>query len=209
MFNSELAETIGLTEKEMEFLKIDDTPEEFQKRMIRDFPYDFEEDGVEHFGSFRYALRKGKAHCFTGAMLGAAYIYLNNLGSPLVLRIEARDMAHHLAIYWKGGKIGCLGASRHIGLTGKPPHFTSYRDLVISYYPDYYNDITNDPADLTMRGYAGPMDLTIFGHGWLVAEDSLTDIVDYFDRLPQIKLFLEKPELYAEFRKQGDFYFID
>ncbi|MBI2857428.1 MAG: hypothetical protein HYX95_03825, partial [Chloroflexi bacterium] len=148
------------------------------------------------------------AHCFSGAMLGAAFIYLNDLGPPLVLRIEARDMAHHLAVYWRGGKIGSLGSSRHPELTGKPPRFSSYSDLVLSYYPDYYNDVTNDPTDLTMRGYAGPVDLTIFGRRWLVAEDSLTEIVDYFDRLPHIKLFPGKPEMYAEFPKKGEFYFL-
>lgn len=207
-FNFELAGVIGLTQKEKEFLHMDSSPEEFQKRLLRDFPYDFEEDGVEHFGSFRFALRRGKAHCFTGAMLGAACIYLNDLGPPLVLRIDAVDMAHHLAVYWKGGKIGSIGASRHAELTGKPPLFTSYKDLVMSYYPDYYNDITNDPSDLTMRGYAGPVDLSIFGRSWLTAEESLTDIVDYFDMLPHIRLFPEKPDIYAEFKKQGDFYFI-
>ncbi len=208
MFNSKLAGSIGLTETEKQFLREDSTPGEFQKRLVRDFPYDFEEDGVEHFGSFRFALRKGQAHCFTGAMLGAAYIYLNDLGPPLVLRIEARDMAHHLAVFWRDGKIGSLGSSRHAELTGKPPLFTSYRDLVMSYYPDYYNDVTNDPSDLTMRGFGGPVDLSIFGPGWLVSEDSLTGIVEYFDRLPQIKLFPGKPDMYAEFQKQGDFYFL-
>lgn len=209
MFNSELAENTGLTEAEKEFLKLDSTPGDFQKRMVRDFPYDFEEDGIEHFGSFRYTLRRGKAHCFTGAMLGAAYIYLNGLGRPLVVRIDAADMAHHFAIYWRNGKAGSIGSSRHIELTGKPPQFGSYEDLIVSYYPDYYNDITNDPADLTMRGYTGPVDLTIFGHSWLVAENSLTEIVEYFDKMPHIKLFPDRPELYAQFQKHGNFYFVE
>lgn len=209
MFNSELAETTGLTEAEKEFLRLDDYPEEFQKRMVRDFPYDFEEDVEEHFGSFRYTLKRGKAHCFTGAMLGAAFIYLNDLGPPLVLRIEARDMAHHFAIYWRDGKVGSIGSSRHIELTGKAPHFTSYRDLVMSYYPDYYNDITNDPSDLTMRGFAGPVDLSIFGYRWLVSEDNLIEIVQYFDKMPHIKLFPDKPEMYAPFQKHGDLYFVE
>ncbi len=208
MLDRKLCEQVGLTESEISVLELSRTPEEFQQFINENFPYDYEEDGIDNYQSFRTVLKEKKAHCWAGMVMGAAYIFLNNLGPPLIMRIEASDMPHQLAVYWKDGKVGSLGASRHTELTGKSPRFNSYRDLVMSYYPHYYNDITNDKNDLTMRGIGGPIDLRMFGTEWLTADRDLTEIVDYLDGVPYSMLFPNKPELYKDFKTVGKFYFL-
>jgi hypothetical protein len=84
-----------------------------------------------------------------------------------VLLEATRDFDHNLIVYRRAGLWGSVSQSRHEELRGKPPTFASLRELVLSYYPDYFSDWTHDRNDLTLRGFSPPIDLRAFGPGWV------------------------------------------
>jgi hypothetical protein len=195
MLNLALAKEIGMTQEEIDILACHRTPEEFQE-FLKQFPYNMQDYDKETYWSFRKALREGKFDCFSGAMTGAAYILMNNLGPPLIVCIEAMDVDHNLAAYWRDGKVGSIAASRDPNLTGKPPQFKSYTELAMSYYPFYYNEFTQDKSDISMRGLSMPIDLRVFGYRWITAEENMDEIEKYLYEITYTMLFPGKPGIY-------------
>ena len=138
-----------------------DTP-----RKIQDFL-----DGVvyepEYFNrSPLRVLREGRGHCLDGALF-AAYA-LSRLGdSPLVVDLVQEpglDDDHVLAIFRRNGRLGALGKSNFTGLRYREPVYASVRELVMSYFEDYFN--VNGVR--TLRGYTAPIDLHRFDRlSWL------------------------------------------
>jgi hypothetical protein len=138
-----------------------DTP-----RRIQDFL-----DGVvyepEYFNrSPLRVLREGRGHCLDGALF-AAYA-LSRLGDPpLVVDLVQEpglDDDHVLAIFRRNGRLGALGKSNFTGLRYREPVYASVRELVMSYFEDYFNM----NGIRTLRGYTAPIDLRRFDRlNWL------------------------------------------
>ena len=85
-------------------------------------------------------LRERIAHCFDGAMFAAAALRL--LGyPPLILDIvpSGRDDDHLLALYKRDGHWGAVAESNFVGLRFREPIYRSLRELVLSYFEQYYN----------------------------------------------------------------------
>jgi hypothetical protein len=83
-------------------------------------------------------LREKVAHCFDGALFGAAA--LRRLGhQPLVLYMiaTARDDDHLLAIYKRDGYWGAVAKSNFVGLRFREPVYRTLRELVMSYFESY------------------------------------------------------------------------
>ena len=125
-----------LTAFEREQLAALDTP-----RKIQDFL-----DGVvyepEYFNrSPLRVLRECRGHCLDGALF-AAYT-LSRLGDPpLVVDLMQEpglDDDHVLAIFRRNGRLGALAKSNFTGLRYREPVYASVRELVMSYFEDYFN----------------------------------------------------------------------
>ncbi|HOY67764.1 MAG TPA: hypothetical protein PLP29_12820 [Candidatus Ozemobacteraceae bacterium] len=131
------------------------------------------------YRSPRSVLRDRKAHCFDGAMFAAAA--LRRLGyRPLVLDMLAeRDDDHLLALFKEDNCWGSIAKSNFVGLRYRDPIFRSLRELVMSYFEDFYNI----EGEKTLRGYTVPLDLSRFDRlDWMMQDEALDAVADALDR---------------------------
>lgn len=164
------------TKAELEVLRELDSPEAIQAYLDA-LPYN---DEVT-CRSPRRVLRDGRAHCMEGALFAAAA--LEQLGQPPVLvdlRAE-RDDDHIITLFRRGGLLGALAKSNFTGLRYRSPVHRTLRELVLSYFEDYFNS----DGELTLRGYTRPLDLRTARFGqWRTREDEMDDIGEHMDTLP-------------------------
>lgn len=139
----------------------------------------------------RRVLSDRKAHCFEGAMLAAAA--LEALGHPptLVDMRAVRDDAHVIALFRRHGRLGAIGKSNFSGLRYREPVYRTLRELVMSYFDDYFNS----GGERTLRSYSVPLRLTDRVHrGWRTAAEDLDPIGDHLDRLHHYRLMTPRME---------------
>ena len=104
-------------------------------------------------------LREHVAHCFDGALFAAAV--LRFLGDPpLILNMIANneDDDHLLALYKRDGYWGSIAKSNFAGLRFREPIYRNLRDLVMSYFEQFYNV----ERKKTLRSYTVPLHLKAF-----------------------------------------------
>jgi hypothetical protein len=131
-------------------------------------------------------LRDGKAHCFDGAVFGAAM--LRRIGYPaLILDMlsNGRDDEHLLALFKAEGAWGAVAKSNFVGLRFREPVYRTVRELAMSYFEQYYNL----EREKTLRGYTGPLALERFDHlDWLTEDGPLDLIARRTDEMRRIDL---------------------
>jgi hypothetical protein len=125
-------------------------------------------------------LRERIGHCFDGALFAAAA--LRRIGyPPLILEIipNAHDDDHLLAVFKFRGHWGAVGQSNFSNLRYRDPVFRSLRELVMSYFPFYFN-VT---GEITMLGYRTPINFSIYDKlGWMTSDANLEFVADDMDR---------------------------
>lgn len=127
----------------------------------------------------RSVIRDRKAHCFDGALFAAAA--LRRLGyTPCVLDMLAeRDDDHLLALFKEDGCWGAIAKSNFVGLRFREPIYKTLRELVMSYFEDFYNI----EGEKTLRGYTLPLDLSRFDTiDWMIQDEGLDEIATALDR---------------------------
>jgi hypothetical protein len=138
-------------------------------------------------------LRDRKAHCFDGALFGAAA--LRCIGyPPLILDMlpNDRDDDHLLALYKRDGFWGAVAKSNFAGLRFREPIYRSLRELTLSYFEQYYNV----KREKTLRGYTAPLNLKAFDKlDWMTSNDHLDDIAQRLDEIR--KMMLITPDMVA------------
>lgn len=179
------------TAEELEAIRTYNSPEKVQQ-FLNQLPYNFEEKGKTS-RSFRGVLKHGTAHCLEGVVTAAAILSQHGY-PPLIICIEASDIDHNIFVYWQGGNVGSVAKSRQVELLGRPPIYRNYRDLVMSYYSDYYNWFTQDRKDITMRGWA-VLDLRTFSQNWITGE-SIEFIEEYLYAVPYKRIFPEEKDIF-------------
>ncbi|NLP12377.1 hypothetical protein GX408_18400 [bacterium] len=126
-----------------------------------------------------------KAHCFDGALFAAAA--LRRLGfPPLIIDLLAhRDDDHLLALYRVNGCWGAVAKSNFVGLRFREPIHRSLRELVLTYFPSYYNMA----YEKSLRGYTTPLQLERFDHlDWMRSDAHLEQLSDELDLLRSYSL---------------------
>ncbi len=118
-------------------------------------------------------VREGLAHCFEAAVFGAAA--LRQIGyRPLIVNLfpePGTDDEHLLAIYGERCAWGAVAKSNYAGLRYREPIHRSLRELVVSYFEQYYNLA----KDKTLRSYSRPLNLASFDrYDWLAQDDTMT-----------------------------------
>ena len=125
-------------------------------------------------------LRDRKAHCFDGALFAA--MALRRIGHPpLILELipNARDDDHILALYKQYNFWGSVAQSNFTGLRYREPVYRSLRELVMSYFDDFFNSA----GEKTLVGYRGPINLKIFDRlEWMSSETGLETLSTDMDR---------------------------
>ena len=149
-------------------------------RKIQDFldsiPYSTE----DRYRSPRSVLRERVAHCYDGALFAAAA--LRRLGHPplLVNMYAERDDEHLLAVFKQAGHWGAVAKSNFVGLRYRDPVYRTLRELVMSYFQDYFNV----QGEKTLRAYTRPFNLARFDRlAWMTSDTHLDVIAAALDKL--------------------------
>ena len=127
------------------------------------------------YRSPRRVLRDRKAHCFDGGVFAAAA--LRRIGHPprIVDMKAERDDDHLLAIYKVKGHFGAVAKSNFVGLRFREPIYRTLRELVLSYFEQFYNL----EREKTFRRYTVPLNLESFdGLGWMWDDAPLERIAE-------------------------------
>lgn len=124
----------------------------------------------------RRVMRDRTAHCAEGAFFAAAAFRAHGR-PPLVVDLEAeRDDDHVLAVYRDAGHWGAVATSKFSGLRFRAPVYATVRELVLSYFDDYFNW----DGERSLRAYSRPVGLTRFDRiGWMTAEDDIWPLVEH------------------------------
>ena len=139
-------------------------------------------------------LRERIAHCFDGALFAAAM--LRCLGHPpLIIEMlpNDRDDDHMLAIYKRRNHWGAIAKSNFVGLRFREPVYRTLRELVMSYFEQFYNV----EREKTLRSYTLPLDLKAFDAlNWMTRDDFLEQISQKLDRVRKVPV-LTRPMVSA------------
>ncbi len=121
-------------------------------------------------------LQDRKAHCLDGGLFGAAMLSL--IGHPAVivdiLPEPGTDDDHVLAIYRVEGYWGAVAKSNFLGLRFREPVYKNLRELVMSYFEQYYNI----DGKKTLRGYTRPIALSAYDRYFWMVNDEGVDIIE-------------------------------
>ena len=135
-------------------------------------------------------VRDRKAHCFDGAVFAAAM--LRRLGHPpLIVDLlpNDHDDDHMLALFKVDGRLGAVAKSNFSGLRYREPIFRSLRELVLSYFEDYFNSA----GQKTLRGYTVSLNLARFDRqDWLTRDETLDTIADALDTIRKVPLITKR-----------------
>jgi hypothetical protein len=136
------------------------------------------------------ALRERVAHCFDGALFGAAA--LRCLGyPPLILNMPAivQDDDHLLALYKRDGHWGAVAKSNFVGLRFREPIYRTLHELVMSYFEQFYNV----ERKKTLRSYTVPLNLKAFDKlNWMTSDESLERIGARLDEIRKVRLLTRR-----------------
>jgi len=131
-------------------------------------------------------LRNRRAHCFDGALFAAAV--LRRLGyPPLIVEMlpNERDDDHLLAVYKRDKHWGAVAKSNFVGLRYREPVHRTLRELLLSYFEDYFNVA----GEKTLRGYTLPLNLsTCDRYEWMTNDAYLEEIANRLDRQRRVTL---------------------
>jgi hypothetical protein len=130
-----------------------------------------------------------KAHCFDGALFAAAA--LRELGFPplLVDMFAVRDDEHILAVFKVDGHWGAVAKSNFVGLRYREPIHRGLRELMLSYFEDFYNAA----REKTLRGYTVPLKLQSFDRlRWTTRDEAAEAIAARLDQIRRFPLLTPK-----------------
>ena len=166
---------------ERQFLETLNTPIKIQG-FLDELPY-----STEHiYRCPLRVLRDRVAHCFDGALFAAAA--LRRLGyPPLILEMipDERDDDHLLAIYRIDEYWGAVAKSNFVGLRFREPIYRNLRELVLSYFEQYYNV----EREKTLRSYTSPLNLKAFDKfNWMTCDESLGRIAKRLDKIRRVPI---------------------
>lgn len=136
-------------------------------------------------------LQDRQAHCLDGALFAAAA--LRQFGYPPILvdmlPDPGRDDDHVLAIYKVDGYYGAVAKSNFSGLRFREPVYRPLRELVMSYFEDFFN--VN--GEKTMCAYTVPLRLSrMDGANWMVSDAGADAVEQRLSKLRKINLLTDK-----------------
>lgn len=156
---------------------------------IQDFLNDLAMNKEEHGDtclSPRRVLTERHAHCIEGAMLAAVALRLHG-HPPLLLDLTAtkHDFDHVVAPFRLRGYWGAISKTNHAVLRYREPIYRTIRELVLSYFHEYFLD----DGRKTLRSYSRPVNLSRFDKNhWMTSEGDVWFVPEYLCDVPHIPL---------------------
>jgi len=165
----------GLNKSELAIFKKLSTPAKIQDFLDK-MKINFESDG-ETFLSPRSVLKRMTCHCTEGAIFAALALRVNGW-PPLLVDLDSNqhDFAHVLAVFKKDGQWGAISKTNHAALRYREPIYHSIRELVMSYFHEYFDD----QGRKNLRSFSLPVNLKRFDRwGWMTTKDEVDYIPEY------------------------------
>ena len=177
---------LGFAKKEISLLKKLNTPTKVQD-FLNSLKFNFEKRGGTLKSPLR-VLREKNAHCIEGTILGAYILSLHDF-PPLVLHLKTtkNDFDHVIAPFKINNCWGALSKTNHAVLRYREPIYKNIRELVMSYFHEYFTD----DGKKTLRQYSRPLNLNIFEKNWPIEKadlwgiDQELDKIKHYDILPK------------------------
>jgi hypothetical protein len=171
------------TSRQLSVLKRLSTPEKIQD-FLNAIPFNHERGG-ETYRSVEESLRAGRAHCFEGALIAAAALLLHG-EKPLLLDLytNRKDIDHVVVPFKKNGRWGAISKTNHAVLRYREPVYLSIRELVMSYFHEYFLP----DGRKTLVSYSRPFDLSKVKLDWLASKENLEELVLMLDRSPHVPI---------------------
>jgi len=178
---------LAFTPKEKVLIQKINTPAKVQD-FLNDLKFNFEANGRQTLKSPIRVWREKNAHCMEGALLGAYILSLHGY-KPLILHLQTMkgDFDHIIVLFKENNLWGALSKTNHGVLRYREPIYKNVRELVMSYFHEYFLD----NGQKTLRRYSRPLNLNIFGASWMLAEedlwkiDSTLDHIKHYDLAPK------------------------
>lgn len=172
-----------LAGKELEVWRSLDNPQAIQS-FLDSIPYSAEDANRCPVS----VLRDRQAHCLDGGLFAAAA--LERLGyPPLILDLlpePGMDDDHVLALFKGRDGWGCLAKSNFSGLRYRAPVYRNLRELVMSYFEDFYNL----RGERSLRAYTRPIDLTHYNRFQWRSSNQGADVIEQrLKKLTPVRLF--------------------
>jgi hypothetical protein len=120
--------------------------------------------------SVREVLKWNRAHCIEGALIAALAFWFHG-ERPLLVDLSANDEDndHIIAVFKINGYWGAISKGNHAYGRYRDPIYRTLRELVMSYFHEYYNPKGNK----TLRTYSRPLDLSHYKpEEWITGKDS-------------------------------------
>lgn len=134
-------------------------------------------------------VRDRRAHCYDGAVFAAAA--LRRIGyPPLIVNMFAyRDDEHLIAVFRRDDGWGAVGKSNFVGLRYREPIYRSLRELVMSYFEDYYNL----EGFRSLRTYTRPFNLRSLDRlNWMTDDVAMEAIAARLDERKRFPLLTKR-----------------
>ncbi|HSE35489.1 MAG TPA: hypothetical protein VLB83_05205 [Candidatus Paceibacterota bacterium] len=181
---------LGFTSKEIRTLSALRTPQKIQD-FVDAIPANFEPDG-DTASSVLTTLHRQRAHCFEGALVGALALWMHG-EPPLIVDLKASsdDFDHVIAVFRRNGRYGAISKTNHAVIRWRDPAYRTLRELVMSYFHEYYNL----KFKKSLRSFSRPLDLSKRrSTDWIASEDDLWSLAEDLDRLPHEPLLTKAIE---------------
>ncbi|MCR4279679.1 MAG: hypothetical protein NUV78_03015 [Candidatus Zambryskibacteria bacterium] len=180
-------ENSGLEKGDWKILKSLNTPAKIQD-FLNKMPFNFEKHGQTHT-SVAITLKRNKSHCFEGALLAAAGLWIQGRKPLLLDLVTIRpDFDHVVALFEEDGYWGAISKTNHAVLRYREPIYKNLRELVMSYFNEYYLG----DGRKTLRKYSEPFDLSKEGSYWLTTKENLATLAHKLDRSKHYNILTPK-----------------
>jgi hypothetical protein len=177
-----------LTKSELAVFQSLNTPAKIQT-FVNKIPINFERQ-KETLMSPRGVLKKRKAHCIEAAILAASILWYHGHEPWLVdLKTVDNDLDHVLSVFKIDNKWGAITKTNHAVLRYREPIYRDIRELVISYFHEYYLENRKK----TLRSYTRLFNLKRFKRkSFITSEKNLWYIGTALDRVKHYPLLTRK-----------------
>ncbi len=132
-------------------------------------------------------LRDRQAHCLDGGLFAAALLRRQGF-PPLILDLQpdpGQDDDHVLALFKIEGCWGAVAQSNYTGLRYREAIHRTLRELVLSYFEDFFNSI----AQKTLRYFTRPISLKQFDRqGWMWSSSGMDAVEEFLKKANLIPL---------------------
>lgn len=178
----------GIEKEELKILKRLNSPQKIQD-FLNKLKFNFEEDGETNLSPM-VVLQKDTCHCLEGAALAALALRVNGYPPLLVdLKANDNDFDHVIAVFKQYGKWGAISKTNHGVLRYREPIYNSIRELVMSYFHEYFDD----KGRKNLRSFSNPVNLKIFDkQGWMTTKEEINYLPEYLDSVRHFSILNRK-----------------